>query len=818
MMIQWTECKEKCGAAVLLFRLGDFYEAFEDDAKILSQVLDITLTKRHEIPMAGIPHHAAEAYIDALVSKGYRVAIAEQTEDPKVTKGIVKREVVRMISPGTSLSYVPEQKNNYFTALTETNKTFGLAVIDLTTGEFRTAEFDTLEKLLSEIFTLKPSEILTSDKFIGKYPALFDELKRSFHPLITFEPEWKFEENLTEGTLKAHFNTLSLDGFGLKGAVSATKAAGALLAFLRDGLSQPISHVRELHTWSDRDYLLLDRTTQRNLELTESLWDGSKKNTLLEVIDFTETPMGGRLLVKWVKQPLLSVDKITARQEAVKELIRANLSIKDEFSHVRDLERLIMKVSSNLASPRDLAALKVSLEQIPSIKSALSPLKSSLIRVLEEGLSPLKDLVIHLDSALVDEPPLRLSDGGIFKTGFNAELDELFALASGSKEWLARYQTELKEVTGIKTLKVGYTKISGFYIEVSRGQAENVPTTFHRKQTLTNAERFLTPELKQYEEKILGAEEQISRLEINLFIQLKESILPHLEAIYHNAHAIAHLDALLSLAIAANQWGWVLPTINDSFELNIESGRHPVIEAKGSEPFIPNDIALDQATRLMLITGPNMAGKSTYIRQNALIVILAQLGSYVPANKASIGLIDKLFTRIGASDDLTRGQSTFMVEMTETANILHNATDRSLVILDEIGRGTSTYDGISIAWSVAEFLLTEEGRKAKTLFATHFWELTKLESRDFGAKNFTVAVHETTEEIKFLRKIIPGGTDKSYGIHVAKLAGLPASMIERAKEILSHLEENANRDRIFEPAKAKKVKKKEANSDQLVLF
>lgn len=819
MMVQWTECKKKSEGAVLLFRLGDFYEAFEEDAKIMAEVLDITLTKRHDIPMAGVPFHAAEAYIDTLVSKGYRVALAEQIEDPKQTKGIVGRDIVRIVTPGTSLSYVPEQRNNFFASLTESGKQFGLAVIDLTTGEFKAAEFDTIEKLLSEVFNLKPSEILCADKFKYKHSAFFEEIKRGFSPLVALEPEWKFETDLTEGTLNAHFKTLSLDGFGLKGYFAAIGAAGALLAYLREGLSQPVFHIKELHTWSATDHLLLDRTTQRNLELTECLWDGSRKNTLLEVVDYTHTPMGARQLIKWVKQPLLSVEKITSRQEAISEFLAIADSMKESLSPVRDLERLVMKISSNLASPRDLGALKVSLLQIPTLKEYLKPFKSSLIQILDESLSPLTDLSNLLIKALVEELPLRLSEGGIFKEGYNPELDELFKLSSGSKEWLAQYQTELKELTGIKTLKVGFTKISGFYIEVSRGQAENVPAHFHRKQTLTHAERYLTPELKAYEEKILGAEEQITKLESSLFQALKEAVIPYIESIYHNAHAIAHLDALQSLAEAAKHWGWARPVVDNSLDLLIKEGRHPVIEAKGSEPFIPNDTALNGGdTRLMLITGPNMAGKSTYIRQNALIVILAQMGSFIPAKEAKMGLVDKLFTRIGASDDLTRGQSTFMVEMTETANILHNATDRSLVILDEIGRGTSTYDGISIAWSVAEYLLTQAGSKAKTLFATHFWELTKLESRNLGAKNFTVAVHESAEEIRFLRKIIPGGTDKSYGIHVAKLAGLPPVMIERAKEILSHLEENANRDRIFEPSKPKKVKKKEVNEDQLVLF
>lgn len=820
MMAQWAECKKKAGSAILLFRLGDFYEAFEEDATILAKELDLTLTKRQETPMAGIPHHAAESYIDALVGKGYRLAIAEQTEDAKMAKGLVKRDVVRIITPGTALGSIPSKANNFFIAVTEVNKALGLAVLDLTTAEFRATEFECENTLLSELIALAPREILTSKRFYAKHLALFVELEKNHHPLITQEDEWRFEPAFAFNTLIGHFKTHSLDGFGLKGLSGAIASSGSLLAFLRDTLSQPVDHIRSLHTWSTKDFLYLDRITARNLELTESLFDKSQKGTLLECIDVTQTPMGGRLIQSWVKQPLFSKDKIETRQEAINSLLTLDLSIlQGHLSIIRDLERLVMKVASHLASPRDLIALKISLEPLTPVKEILNSLSASLVQVLYDELSPLPDLVALIDKALVAEPPLRVSDGGVFKAGYSVELDELRALSSGSKEWLSRYQAELRNSTGIKTLKVGYTKISGFYIEVSRGQAENAPPFFHRRQTLTNAERYITPELKEYEEKILSAEERILRLEEELFAALKKAILPYIDAIFMNAHAIAHLDCLQSLAHVARTWGWSQPVIAENTILDIKEGRHPVIEMRGSERFIPNDTTLDgERTRLMLITGPNMAGKSTYIRQTALIVILAQMGSFIPAKAATIGLVDKLFTRIGASDDLTRGQSTFMVEMTETANILHHATNRSLVILDEIGRGTSTYDGISIAWSVAEFLLTEEGKQAKTLFATHFAEMTKLEEKVSGAKNYTIAVHEAEGEIRFLRKIVPGGSDKSYGIHVAKLAGLPDAVIARAKEILAHLEETANRDKIFEPPRHKKVKKKEANENQLVLF
>lgn len=818
MMSQWLECKKKAGSALLLFRLGDFYEAFEEDAHILARELDLTLTKRQETPMAGIPHHASSNYIDTLVAKGYRVAVAEQMEDPKTARGLVKRDIVRVITPGTTVG-VGEKSNNFFIAVSG-HSPYGLAVLDLTTAEFRAAEFETENALLSEMIVLNPSEVLTSRSFYEKHPSIFEEIQKNSHPLITEEEEWRFEWTLAYGTLTSHFKTHNLDGFGLKGLPSAVISAGALLAYLRDMLTQSIDHVRSLHTWSSHEFLLLDRITARNLELTESLWDKSRKNTLLESLDKTLTPMGGRLIQAWIRQPLYSKEKIETRQEAIQSLLSLDLSpLQHHLEGIRDLERLVMKISSNLAGPRDLVALKSSLEPIGAIKGFLSPLPASLLQILHDELSPLEPLVELIGEALVDEPPLRVTEGSLFKKGYSHELDELKNLSSGSKEWLAAYQSELRESSGIKTLKVGFTKISGFYIEVSRGQAEKAPLPFQRRQTLTHAERYITPELKEYEEKILTAEENIARLEETLFIDLKKKILPYIDKIFMNAHALAHLDTLQSLATLAKKWGWCRPEISDEPILAIRGGRHPIIEMKGGERFIPNDTFLDgQKTRLMLITGPNMAGKSTYIRQNALIVILAQMGSFVPALSVNLGLIDKLFTRIGASDDLTRGQSTFMVEMTETANILHHATDRSLVILDEIGRGTSTYDGISIAWAVAEFLLTEEGKQAKTLFATHFWEMTKLEEKVAGAKNFTVAVHEAEGEIRFLRKIIPGGSDKSYGIHVAKLAGLPGDVIARAKEILSHLEENANRDRIFEPSKPKKLKKKQTHDNQLVLF
>lgn len=814
MMVQWHELKETQKEAILLFRLGDFYEGFNNDAALLANVLDLTLTKRGETPMAGIPYHAAEGYIETLVKKGFRVAIAEQTEDPVGGKGIMKREVVRVITPATYLG--SDSKNSsYFCSINETGQWFGFSLIDVSTGEFKTTEFASFDEMEREISLVKPKEILVERGTYAKYKKAFDEFAKNFKPLVACLEDWRFDHALTYPTLVNHFNVHSLDGFGLKGMIAAINSAGSLVAYLKDDLNLSLEGISAVHPYSTKEFMMIDKITERNLELTESIHDLSVNNTLLQLLDRTETPMGSRLVRNWIKQPLLNLDQIAARQNGIEALISETGELATLLGRIRDLERLTMRIAADVAGPRDLVALKFSLRPLPEIKNRLIHSDASILSILAETIVLQDELVKKLDEALEETPPLRVSDGGLFKMGFNSALDELKLLSHDSKTWMANYQAELKETTGIKTLKVGYTKVSGFYIEVSRGQAEKVPNNFQRRQTLTNAERYITADLKDYEEKVLTAEEKANRLEMELFQQLRDSIKPHYDEILQTARAIAQIDALLSLASVAKEQRYVRPVLDDSDKLIIINGRHPVIEAKGIESFIPNDTKLDFDTRLMLITGPNMAGKSTYIRQVALISIMAQMGSFVPARSAHIGIIDKVFTRIGASDDLTRGQSTFMVEMTETANILNNVSPKSLVILDEIGRGTSTYDGISIAWSVAEHLLINEARRAKTLFATHFWELTKLEEKKIGAKNYTIAVHESMGEITFLRKIIEGGTDKSYGIHVAKLAGLPKAVIDRAHEILTHLEETSNRNRIFEPGKPKKAK---AAESQLHLF
>lgn len=825
MMNQWQACKQEAKDAVLFFRMGDFYEAFYEDAVLLSKELDLTLTKRQDIPMSGVPFHTCEIYIDKLVSKGYRVAIAEQMEDPKKAKGLVKREIVRIVSPGTLINsnLLSEKSNNFFAALAKIGKTFGLAFLDLTTGEFWVSEFLEEKDLLNEIYRLNPSEFLSSEKFRNQHAPLFEEIRQSYPFLINTAPDWHFEHQAAHDFLVQHFKVHHLDGFGLRGMTAGINAAGALLHYLQDSLCLPIGQIQSIRTYSASHFMTLDRMTQRNLELTSSLQENGRKNTLLEVLDKTQTSMGARLLLHWIKQPLLSIQEIRQRQEGIQWFIHLDdslLKLREMLVQVKDIERLMMKISSGYATPRDILALHHSFSPVGSIAALLASSSSTWIQEAAQKLDPLPEMNQRIAQAIVDEPPLRIGEGKIFKDGYHRELDELREICRDSKAWIARYQTELREQTGIKTLKVGFNKMFGYYIEVSRGQTNRMPETFLRRQTLVNAERYISPSLKEYESKVLTAEERIQSIESELFLELREEIAKYTQSVLSVAQAIARIDCLGSLAEAAKQNHYCCPSIDESNCIRIEDGRHPVIEQVCKrEKFIPNDTILnDHEHRLILITGPNMAGKSTYLRQVALIVIMAQMGSFVPAKSAAIGIVDKVFTRIGASDDLSRGQSTFMVEMTETANILNHATSKSLVILDEIGRGTSTYDGISIAWSIAEYLLITEQRMAKTLFATHYWELTKLEEKVPGAINYHVAVHEAEGHITFLRKIIRGGADKSYGIHVARLAGIPQSVIQRSKEILKHLEENSNQKSAFDPLKIKRQAPSRSPHFQLSLF
>lgn len=817
MMLQWHACKQSAGSALLLFRMGDFYEAFYNDAVVMAKELELTLTKRQEVPMCGVPHHTSENYIDKLVSRGFRVAVAEQTEDPKKAKGLVRREVVRVVTPGTVVnsSLLSERNNNFIAAITQVGQLFGLAVLDLTTADFRVIELSQEADLINEIYKLQPAEFVLSPKLQERYRTLFEDLRKTYDFLISSHDEWRFSHQTAHDFLVQHFRVKALEGLGLFGMVAAINAAGGLLSYLQDILCLPLSHVTEIRTYSTSQYMSIDKATRRHLELTEPLTIGSKRNTLLNILDRTQTPMGARLLRQWISQPLLDTGEIKKRQDGVEAFCHHSHVLQEIaklLHHVRDIERLIMKICSGHASPRDLVALKNSFEPIPQLKSLLHQFSnhSFLIAEEERAVEALPEMVNLIARALVDDPPLRLNEGRTFREGYHQALDELHEMGANSKEWLARYQNELKEATGIKTLKVGFNRMFGYFIEVSKGQADKMPESFQRRQTLVNAERFITPELKTYETNVMHAEERAAAIETELFAALKAEIASFGPRIQRTAQALARLDVLQGLATVAKQYDYVRPIVDDSARLEIHAGRHPVIEASlKDERFIANDTFLDDNdNRLLLITGPNMAGKSTYIRQVALIVIMAQMGSFIPASSAHIGAVDKVFSRIGASDDLARGQSTFMVEMTETANILHSATNRSLIILDEIGRGTSTYDGISIAWSVAEYLLTTENKMAKTLFATHYWELTKLEEKVPGAVNYSVAVHESEDSIIFLRKIVRGGTDKSYGIHVGRLAGLPPTVIARAKEILEHLEENANQKSAFEPSLAKRTLKK----------
>jgi len=800
MMVQWHDCKSKAPEALLFFRLGDFYEAFFDDAITLSKELDLTLTKRQEIPMAGVPAHTAEMYIDRLVAKGYRVAIAEQLEDPKLVKGIVKRDIVRIVSPGSVInsSLLSEKSNNFIASLHQTNRILGLAVLDLTTADFKVYEFDNSASMLDEVSRLRPKELIVSEKCASHQASSLETLKNELSIGVLIREDWQFDAQASVNFLLRHFRLHNLEGFGLKQLSCSTSSAGALLSYVQNELNLCIDHIVSVQKESLSKYMSLDSATQKHLELVESLHEKQKSYTLLSFLDHTSTAMGGRLLSYFLLHPLMDVEEISKRQDAIEFFLHFQKAeaLKNELTEVRDLERLIMRINTGFASPKDILGLGISLAQIPKASSLLA--NTEIPRLLKEQLDKLVDVSSiseKIRSALVEEPPFRLSDGNIFRTGYHKELDELKEIQTSSHSWMANYQTGLRNSTGIKTLKVGYTKAFGYYIEVSRGQSDKMPLDFERRQTLINAERFITPELKEYEHKMLTAEDRISHLENELFQELRKEVSACSGNIREIAGGVAYIDCLLSLSFVAKKHHLTRPLVDESSEFHIEAGRHPVIEAslKG-ESFIANDVHLDDKyNKLYVITGPNMSGKSTFIRQVALLAILAQMGSFVPAKSAHIGIIDKVFSRIGASDNLAKGQSTFMVEMTETAHILHNTTSKSLVILDEIGRGTSTYDGISIAWAVAEFLLTTPGKMPKTLFATHYCEMIELEDKIPGALNYHIAVHESDQGIVFLRKIVRGGTDKSYGIHVGRLAGLPSPVIRKAKEMLKTLEEKSGK-------------------------
>ena len=820
MMQQYMAIKEQYKDCILFYRLGDFYEMFYDDALTASRELEITLTGKNcgqeeRAPMCGVPYHAVDVYLNKLVAKGYKVAICEQAEDPKQAKGIVKREVIRIVTPGTNLSQqaLDEGRNNYLMCLVYDNNQFGLAITDISTGDFYTTEVATLKELYDEIHRFSPSEIICNDSFYMSGASL-DDFKDRLHVSVSTLDTWYMDEAVSVQKIKEHFKVASLDGLGLTDFPSGTLAVGALLLYLYETQKNTLDNLTKITPYRSGGYMIIDSATNRNLELIETLREKQKKGSLLWVLDKTKTAMGARLMRNWIEQPLIEKKKITARQDAVEELYNDMITreeIREYLNAVYDLERLVTRISYRTANPRDLIAFKTSLVMIPPVKQLLSQAKSAELKEIDERMDCLEDIYDLIEKSIQDEPPIMIREGGMIKEGYNEDVDKFRLSRTEGKTWLAELEAREKEKTGIKNLRVRYNKVFGYYLEVTNSYKELVPEDWTRKQTLANAERYITPELKDLEDMILGAEDKLAALEYDLYCEVRDSIGEQVVRIQETAKAIAHLDVLASLACVAQSNDYVRPSINTKGVIDIQGGRHPVVEKmNNNQMFIDNDTYLDNKNhRISIITGPNMAGKSTYMRQSALIVLMAQIGSFVPAKSANIGIVDRIFTRVGASDDLASGQSTFMVEMTEVANILRNATSRSLLILDEIGRGTSTFDGLSIAWAVVEHISNPKLLGAKTLFATHYHELTELEGKLDSVNNYCIAVREQGDDIIFLRKIIRGGADKSYGIQVARLAGVPDSVIDRAKEISSWLEETDVTDKAKNLQVRTSAKKKE---------
>ena len=820
MMQQYMAIKEQYKDCILFYRLGDFYEMFYDDALTASRELEITLTGKNcgqeeRAPMCGVPYHAVDVYLNKLVAKGYKVAICEQAEDPKQAKGIVKREVIRIVTPGTNLSQqaLDEGRNNYLMCLVYDNNQFGLAITDISTGDFYTTEVATLKELYDEIHRFSPSEIICNDSFYMSGASL-DDFKDRLHVSVSTLDTWYMDEAVSVQKIKEHFKVASLDGLGLTDFPSGTLAVGALLLYLYETQKNTLDNLTKITPYRSGGYMIIDSATNRNLELIETLREKQKKGSLLWVLDKTKTAMGARLMRNWIEQPLIEKKKITARQDAVEELYNDMITreeIREYLNAVYDLERLVTRISYRTANPRDLIAFKTSLGMIPPVKQLLSQAKSAELKEIDERMDCLEDIYDLIEKSIQDEPPIMIREGGMIKEGYNEDVDKFRLSRTEGKTWLAELEAREKEKTGIKNLRVRYNKVFGYYLEVTNSYKELVPEDWTRKQTLANAERYITPELKELEDMILGAEDKLAALEYDLYCEVRDSIGEQVVRIQETAKAIAHLDVLASLACVAQSNDYVRPSINTKGVIDIQGGRHPVVEKmNNNQMFIDNDTYLDNKNhRISIITGPNMAGKSTYMRQSALIVLMAQIGSFVPAKSANIGIVDRIFTRVGASDDLASGQSTFMVEMTEVANILRNATSRSLLILDEIGRGTSTFDGLSIAWAVVEHISNPKLLGAKTLFATHYHELTELEGKLDSVNNYCISVREQGDDIIFLRKIIRGGADKSYGIQVARLAGVPDSVIDRAKEIASWLEETDVTDKAKNLQVRTSAKKKE---------
>ena len=798
MMVHY--CQTKCAYkdSILFYRLGDFYEMFFEDAKTVSRELELTLTGKdcglsERAPMCGIPYHAAETYINRLIDKGYKVAICEQVEDPKTAKGIVKREVTRVVTPGTNLNMqeLDEGKNNYLMAIVCVGDHFGVSTADITTGDCYVTEIDEERKLWDEINKFLPAEIICNDAFLVSGVDV-DDLRNRLHISVFALESWYFGDDLCKQTLLEHFKISSLEGLGLADYDSGVIAAGSLFRYLLDTQKNTMEHMNKIIPYTTDRYMVIDSSSRRNLELVETLREKQKRGSLLWVLDKTKTAMGARMLRSFVEQPLIDADAINERLDAVTELnMQAMLreEIREYLNPVYDLERLVSRISYRSANPRDLLAFKMSLEMIPHIKNLLANFTSPLLVRINEQMDGLEDLYTLLEASITEDPPLAVKEGGIIREGYNEQVDTYRNSKTQGKSWLAQLEGEEKEKTGIRNLKIKYNKVFGYYLEVTNSFKNLVPEYYTRKQTLTNAERYITPKLKELEDMILGAEDKLFALEYDLFCQVREELAAQIPRIQETAKAIAQLDVYASLSVVAQRNNYVRPTVNTKGVIDIKNGRHPVVEKMiNNDMFIANDTYLDNGSkRVSVITGPNMAGKSTYMRQTALIVLMAQIGSFVPAEKAKIGVVDRIFTRVGASDDLASGQSTFMVEMTEVANILRNATAKSLLILDEIGRGTSTFDGLSIAWAVIEHISNTKLLGAKTLFATHYHELTELEGKIPGVNNYCIAVKERGDDIVFLRKIVKGGADKSYGIQVAKLAGVPDSVLDRAKELVDEL-------------------------------
>ena len=832
MMQEYVKTKEEYKDCILLYRLGDFYEMFFEDALTASKELEITLTGKdcgleERAPMCGVPFHSVETYINRLIEKGYKVAICEQVEDPKKAKGLVKREVVRIVTPGTTLdaTSLDETKNNYLMSIVYIEDHFGCAIADITTGDCFLTELDKAQKLLDEINKFTPAEIICNESFLMSGVDT-EDLKNRLGICIFSQEPWYFDDELCRKTLKEHFHVNSLEGLGIEEFESGVLAAGALFLYLQETQKTALSHMAGIRPYSAEKYMLIDSSSRRNLELVETLREKQKRGSLLWVLDKTKTAMGARTLRSYVEQPLIDQEEIENRLSAIEELNEHPMlrdEIREYLQPVYDLERLISRISYKSANPRDMIAFASSLEMLPHIKQVMKEFSSPVLKQLEEEMDSLLDISGLIKKAIVDEPPLAQKDGGIIREGYNEDVDKFRRSRTDGKKWLSELEARERERTGIRTMKIKYNRVFGYSLEITNAFKDQVPDNYIRKQTLTNAERYITQELKELEDLILGAEDKLYALEYELFCEVRDKVGAEVVCIQKTAKAVAAIDVLASLSLVAQRNNYVRPKINNTGVIDIKNGRHPVVEQMiENDMFIANDTYLDsQKKRISIITGPNMAGKSTYMRQTALIVLMAQIGSFVPAEKANIGIVDRIFTRVGASDDLASGQSTFMVEMTEVANILRNATSKSLLILDEIGRGTSTFDGLSIAWAVVEHISNTKLCGAKTLFATHYHELTELEGKISGVNNYCIAVKEKGDDIVFLRKIVKGGADKSYGIQVAKLAGVPDTVIQRAKELVEELSDadiTAAVKDLTAPKKKQKIQYDQVDMAQMSLF